>query len=400
MGYFFVKASCFLSEQRKFQFNSQSTIITPNQRFHIKDKIVKKYTFILFFALGLLSAQAQTIGGLRVYNFLKLPISARNAALGGGLYALRENDPALALMNPSMLNASQHTGTALNIVDYFSDAVYGNLNYIHHFKKVGTFNFGFNFASYGTFEGYDVFGDEIGKFSAGDYALIAGYGKEFIDSVFSMGMNAKLIFSQYEKYFSAGLGVDFAASYYSIKRKFALTLLLSNIGAQFNSYADTREKLPFEIQLGISQKLEHLPVRYSITLQHLQRWNLYHYDPSDPFTATDGSTGKKVPLSTGKKFAENLFRHFVFGLEILPMKYLSFQLSYNYNTRQEMRIYNRQGVAGLAYGMGLHICHFHLYYARSHGSMASVPNHFTLTTHVQDLMKNKEKKKKYVKIAE
>ena len=361
---------------------------------------MKRYTFILVFVLSLLSVRSQTVGGLGVYNFLKLPVSARNAALGGGLYALRENDPALALMNPSMLNATLHTGIALNIVDYFSDAVYGNLNYIHHFKQTGTFNFGFNFASYGTFDGYDVFGNETGTFSAGDYALIAGYGKEFIDSVFSMGMNVKCIFSKYETYFSAGLGVDFAASYYLPKKNFALALLLSNIGAQFNSYADTRERLPFEIQLGLSQKLEHLPVRYSITLQHLQRWNLYHYDPSDPFTQSDGSTGSKIPLPAGKKFADNLLRHFAFGLEILPIEYLTFQVSYNYNTRQEMRIYNQRGAAGLAYGVGLHIHHVHLHYARSHGSMSSVPNHFTVYTNIKDLAKEKKDKKKYVKITE
>ena len=108
---------------------------------------MKKYTFIFLFTFCLLFSRAQTIGGLGVYNFLKLPVSARNAALGGGLYSVQENDPALALMNPSMLNPSMHTGIAFNMVDYFSDAMYGNLNYIHHFKQIGTFNFGFNFAS-------------------------------------------------------------------------------------------------------------------------------------------------------------------------------------------------------------------------------------------------------------
>jgi hypothetical protein len=360
---------------------------------------MKKYTVVFLFTFCLLLSNAQTVGGLGVYNFLKLPVSARSAALGGGLYAVQESDPALALMNPSMLNSSLHTGISINIVDYFSDAVYGNMNYIHHFKKTGTFNFGFNFASYGSFDGYDVFGNETGKFSAGDYALITGYGKEFIDSTFSLGMNIKWIFSKYETYFSAGLGVDFAASYYNPQHDLALSLLLSNMGAQFNPYADTRERLPFEIQFSFSQKLKHLPVRYSILLQHLQRWNLYNYNPSDPFTPTNDS-GRKIPLPIGKKFADNLFRHFAFGLEILPSKYFTLQLSYNYNTRQEMRIFGRRGVAGLAYGMGLHIQNFHLYYARSHGSMASVPNHFTLSTNIADLAKNKNNKKKYVKIAE
>jgi len=358
---------------------------------------VKKHISLFLFLFCLLFSNAQT-GGLGVYNFLKIPASARVSAAGGKLLSVRDEDPVLALMNPSMLNPSMHTSAAINIVNYFSEAVCGNLNYIHFFKKAGTFNFGFNFSSYGSFEGYDVFGNETGKFSAGDYALITGYGREFADSMFSMGMNVKWIFSKYESYFSAGLGVDFAASYYSHARNLSLTLLLSNIGTQFNAYADTREKLPFEIQLGFSQELQHLPVRYSITLHHLQKWDLYHYDMTDPFAPSNPSTGEKTSLPAGKKFADNLFRHFVFGLEILPSKYFSLQVSYNYNTRQEMKIYSKKGVAGLAYGVGLHIHHFDLYYARSHGSMASVPNHFTLSTNIKKLMTSKDKSKKRLKV--
>jgi hypothetical protein len=351
---------------------------------------MRKYILSVLLSCCLLISNAQT-GGDKVFRFLDLPVSARISALGGKLFSVRDDQPALAIQNPSMLNPSMSMGTSFNMVDYFSDAVYGHLNYIQDFKKVGTFNFAFNFASYGSFDGYDIYGNETGQFTAGDYAVIVGYGREFVDSMFSMGMNVKMIFSKYETYFSAGLGVDFAASYYSHKHNLSLTLLLSNVGAQFNTYADTREKIPFEIQLSLSQRFKHLPVRYIITLQHLQKWDLSHNDPTDPYASVDAVTGEVIQKSKGRKFANNLFRHFVFGLEILPVKYVSLQVSYNYNVRQEMRSYEKPGFVGFAYGVGLHIYNFDLYYARSHNNLASTPNHFTLSTNIGKFLKKNKK---------
>ncbi|MDR0367511.1 MAG: type IX secretion system protein PorQ [Bacteroidales bacterium] len=350
---------------------------------------MRKYILLLLLNSLLLTAAAQT-GGDKIFRFLDLPVSARASALGGKLFSVRDKQPALAIQNPSMLHPSMSMGTAFNMVDYFSNAVYGHLNYIQDFTKVGTFNFAFNFASYGSFQGYDIYGNETAKFTAGDYAVIAGYGKEFIDSTFSMGMNVKMIFSKYETYFSAGLGVDFAASYYSHPNNLSLTLLISNLGSQFNAYTYTREKMPFEIQLSLSQRLKHLPVRYVITLHHLQKWNLSYDDPTDPYASIDAISGEVIQNGAGRRFANNFFRHIVFGLEILPMKYFSIQLSYNYNVRQEMRSYEKPGVVGFAYGAGLHLYNFDLYYARSHNNLASVPNHFTLSTNIGSLLKKKK----------
>jgi hypothetical protein len=333
-------------------------------------------------------AKAQT-GGNEVYKFLNLPVSARVSALGGKLFSIRDNNPALALMNPSMLNPAMHTGTSLNLVDYFSDALYGHLNYIHHFNKIGTFDLGLNFASYGTFQGYDVYGNETGAFTAADFAVVMGYGKELVDSMFSMGLNAKWIFSNYENYFSAGLAVDFAASYYSLPNNLSLTLLIGNVGTQITTYADVREKIPFEIQLAISQRLKHLPVRYSITLQHLQKWNMAYTDPTDPFATIDAATEQVIEKPKWKQIGNTIFRHLVFALEILPVKYISLQLSYNFNVREEMKAFEKKGIVGFAYGAGIHVYHFDLYYARSHTNLASVPNHFTISTRIGDFLKNK-----------
>jgi len=354
---------------------------------------MKWYIFCLLFSICISFSYGQT-GGNEVYTFLKLPVSARVSAMGGKLFSVRDNNPALAIMNPSMLNPSMNMGTSLNLVDYFTHTPYGHLNYIQYFKNVGTFNLALNFANYGTFTGYDIYGNETGKFGAADYAVIMGYGKEFIDSTFSMGMNVKWIFSKYETYFSAGLGVDFAASYYHHPENLSLTLLLSNVGTQFKSYAGISEKIPFEIQLALSQRFKHVPLRYSITFQHLQKWNLSHKDPTDPFAHHDNLTGEVMEKTKINRFGNNLFRHIVIGVEIIPIKYFSLQVSYNYNVRQEMRTFEKPGAIGFAYGAGIHVHHFDLYYARSHNNLASVPNHFTLSTNIASLMKSKENKGK------
>ncbi len=347
---------------------------------------MQRYFFVFLLSICFSFSHAQT-GGDEVYNFLNLPVSARVSAMGGKLFSVRDNEPALAIMNPSMLNPSMSMGTSLNLVDYFSNALYGHLNYIQSFQNIGTFDLAFNFASFGSFQGYDIYGNETGKFTAADFAVIMGYGREFVDSMFSLGMNVKWIFSKYESYFSAGLGVDFAASYYSIPKNLSLTLLISNVGTQFKSFAGAREKIPFEIQLAFSQRLKHLPVRYSITLQHLQKWNLSYNDPTDPYATIDATTGEVAEKPKGRRFANNLFRHIVFGLEIIPVKYISLQISYNYNVRQEMRAYEKPGFVGFAYGVGIHVYHFDLYYARNHNNLASTPNHFTLSTNIGALLK-------------
>lgn len=341
--------------------------------------------FILLIYSSLLIAQT---GGTKVYNFLNLPVSARVAAMGNKLYSVYDlNDPSLCIMNPALIKPEMHQSIAFNCVDYYSDAAFGHINYIHHFKKAGTFNFAFQFMSYGKFDGYDEMGYETGTFSAGDFALITGYSKALKDSSLYMGMNLKWIFSAYETYFSTGLAADVSATYYNAKNNLCLTLLASNIGAQIVTYSGIREKLPFDLQLGLSQKMKHAPFRYSITLHHLYTWDFSYSDPTDPFAETDVTADTVITKTDVQQFADNLFRHFIIGIEIIPSKYFSLQFAYNHNTRQEMKAYERKGFVGFSYGLTLHIYHFNIQYARVHNNLASTPNYFTLSTNLSNFLK-------------
>ncbi|OQA85441.1 MAG: hypothetical protein BWY27_01298 [Bacteroidetes bacterium ADurb.Bin234] len=347
---------------------------------------MKKLLLLILVISIHLFGHAQT-GGTTVYNFLNLPVSARVAAMGNKLLAINDQDPSIVTMNPSLLNKNLHHGVAFNCVDYFTDAVFGHLNYIHHFNKAGTFNFAFQFISYGKFDGYDAFGYETGTFTAGDYALTVGYGKELVDSTLSMGMNVKWIFSAYESYFSTGLAADVSASYYNHKKNLCLTLLASNIGSQIVGFTDKYEKIPFDLQLGFSQRLKHAPFRYSITLHHLYTWDMDYFDPSNPFQETDATTGSLKKKTNFQQFTNNLFRHFIIGVEIIPIKYFSVHFAYNYNTRQEMKAYARKGFVGFSYGLSLRIYNINVQYARVHNNLASTPNYFTFSTIISKFSK-------------
>jgi hypothetical protein len=50
-------------------------------------------------------------------------------------------------------------------------------------------------------------------------------------------------------------------------------LVIRNIGTQFTTYG-VREKLPLEVIVGVSQELEHVPLRWHLTLENLQQWNV------------------------------------------------------------------------------------------------------------------------------
>ena len=342
--------------------------------------------FLCLMAVICLSV-AQT-GGSAAFQILSLPQSARTAALGGSLVSVREEtDPALSIANPSLLQEKMGKNISALFVDYFADAFYGNVHYFHA-NRWGVFRAGVQAVSYGAFDGYDLYGNETGSFSAGDYVISLGYGRELVPDRISLGMNLKTVFSYYETYFSAALALDAAASYYDDEKNLCMSLAAVNIGAQFVSYADEREALPFDLQFAVSRKLEHLPARFHFMFHHLTRWNMQYDDPTDPYLEYNSLTGENQKRSGVEVFMDNAFRHFVLGLEIEPVNVLSLQFSYDYNRRKEMRLYNRPALAGVSYGVCLHIRQFNLQYARVHAHVSSVPNFISVSINLNQFKKS------------
>lgn len=339
-----------------------------------------------------LSLMGQT-GGRSVYNFLSFSTSCREAALGGGLISVRDDDPSMLFNNPSSISPDHHTSLLANITDYFSNAAYGSALYSHTFNKVGSMAFGMQFASYGKFEGRDNVGNETGSFTAGDYAIYWGWGRR-LDSCFSIGAALKLVYSGYESYHSFGFATDVAASYYNAKRRLSLTLMVKNLGSQLKPYTPGRyEPLPFDLQLALSQRLAHLPVRYHISLHSLYRWNMIDVRSYEPFLEKDAMTGELHYPNKAARFFDNFFRHVIVGIEIIPVKYLSLFVSYNHQRHQEMKIPQGKSLAGFSYGFMVNIHSIRIGFSRAHFAPGATPNYFTFAANISELSDlSKEKK--------
>lgn len=325
------------------------------------------------------------IGGRGVFQFLDVVSSPRVTGLGGKAVAFDEADLNFALWNPALLQEGMHGQLGFNHMNYPAGISTGEASYVYHWEKIGTFQAGFRYFDYGTFDAADFQGIQQGTFTAADYAFLLA-GNRQIDSNWSVGVQAKVINSVLETYTSWGLAADVGIVYRIPRQRLAFSLLLRNMGGQTETYAGVQEPLPFEIQFGISNKFEHMPFRWQVTFEHLQQWDLSYFNPNG--SQTDPLTGE--PLDQELNFGEMLLRHVVIGAEFQPVKAFHFQVGYSFRRRAEMRMLTRRSSAGLSFGFGLRLFKVYFNYARSIQHVAGSNNHISLTADLGNFKRKKD----------
>ncbi|HPK05123.1 MAG TPA: type IX secretion system protein PorQ [Bacteroidales bacterium] len=344
----------------------------------------KTLSLSLIFLLLIFSAAGHAqIGGKSTYKFLSLPSSPRIVSMGGDFLSIKDADINLALSNPSLIVPELNNQLTLNFVDYFSDINYGFISYGRSFEKIGNFVGSVQYIDYGRFTYANDAGETAGNFKAGETALIIGWGRQ-LDSTFSIGANFKTIFSAFESYNSFGLAVDVAGTYQN-EHGFAASLLVRNIGTQIITYDNgSREPLPFDLQIGMSKKLKHVPFRYSILLTNLHKWDLTYDDPTK--LKTDPFTGEKIKEDKFMDFLDKTFRHVIVGVEFIPTRNFSVRLGYDYRQRQELKVDSKLSTVGLSWGFGFRISKFQFNYARKAYHLAGSPNFISISTNLSDFL--------------
>lgn len=322
------------------------------------------------------------VGGRSSYQFLNQIPSARVVGQGSNAIANTEEDLNFGLLNPSLLSEQMHGQLSTSMVDYVSDIVFGEVNYAHHFDKVGTFYGGIRYFDYGDFERADALGVRSGTFTAGEAALTFGYGR-MLDSNWRVGANVKVIYSDYANYISSALATDFAATYLIPEKRIALALVFKNVGFQVTSFNEERENLPFEIQLAFSNRFKYLPLRWQVTLEQLETLDLSYFDPNQP--VVNSFTGEVI--NAEPTIWNKALRHVVVGVEFAFTKSFNAQFGYNFRKRQELNLSTRRTSAGFSFGLGFKVSKFRINYARNLTHVAGSANHFSITTDLQDFKK-------------
>jgi len=342
-----------------------------------------KKIFLFLFVINSIVINAQ-IGGNSTYEFLNVPVSARAGSLGGEIISTKDNDPNLSLNNPSLLSKEMNGMLTLTYLNYFADVNYGYVSYTKDFKRIGTFSTGIKYIDYGTFLETDESGNEFGEFKAAEYALVIGWSKN-IDSLFSIGANLKPVYSNLYEYNSFGIALDLSGIYYNPKREISVAAVIKNIGYQIKPYVeDNNEPLPFEVQIGLSKKLKHVPVRLSVTGIQMQNWNLAFNDSINITNADTKLNDEEKNERNKTGFLTEAFRHMIFGVELIPSKNFSLRFGYNHKRRAELALENAPGLVGFSWGFGFRIKKFHISYGSASYHVAGSSNHFTLSTNLSE----------------
>jgi hypothetical protein len=329
----------------------------------------KKFHIILFFSTLMLPSFSQT-GGDNIYEFLNLTHSGLISSLGGSNVSLQGNNLNLAYHNPALLNHGMDKSLALNYVNYFAGINYGLALYSRTYPGKGNFAAGLTYLNYGSFTEADASGIITGKFSASEYAFSIMYSRE-IDSLFTIGVNFKPVLSRLEKYTSVGFAFDIGASWHNRSNLFSTGIVIKNAGYQVTTYAgEPRQKLPFEIQAGLSQRLAHAPLRFSLALRHLEKFDLTHQ-----YKVTS-STVNSYPASS--EFMENLMRHIVLGVEMIPHKNFYISGGYNYQRRSELQVASKISTVGFSWGFGINTSWLDIELARATYHLAGSSTHVSL----------------------
>jgi len=321
-----------------------------------------------------------------VFTFLNLPTSARLNAMGGVAPAVSSGEIHLAAWHPALIADAPTELLGLSVVNYVSDIRAGQAIALRESPKTkGKLLFSAGFINYGSLEQTDPAGNSIGQFNANEVVLQGGWGTRFARQ-FTAGLSVKYIGSFLASYSSGGLAIDMGASWQDTSARTQCAIQFRNFGTTLWSYSPLSSpgRLPADIQLSFSNKLQHMPLRWGVVMHNLHNWKLRYSDPSDTwynpqllFTEESESPKKESP------WLDEGFRHLVLQTELLLSKNLQFQFSYNHQRRKELTLPTRAGSSGFAWGFALHTKRFRLDYSRAAQTLSGNSHQLSLSSRLR-----------------
>lgn len=313
---------------------------------------MKKTVLAIFLNLCVASLQAQE--SQTDYNFLRLPVSAHVAALGGDNVSIIEDDPTLIFHNPSLITSVSDRSMNLNFMTYMEGVKTASASFVKALGEKATWGVSAQYMDYGSMKQYSADQIEEGTFSAKDI-MVGGSFAYTLSNRFAGGVTAKFITSSIAGYNSMAVGVDLGLNYYHEDMDLSVSLVARNLGGQIKAFDDNFERIPFDLQLGVTQQLGRSPLRLSVTMDHLNDWD------------------------------DSFIRHIVAGVDVKLSEIIYLAAGYNFRRAKEMKIADTEKGsshgAGLSFGGGLQLERFKLQvaYAKYHVSSSSIVINATYT---------------------
>lgn len=306
---------------------------------------MRKVIIVAITLLSVLTAKAQE--SQTVYNFLRLPVSAHVAALGGDNTTIIEDDATLIFHNPALINNVTDRTLNLNLMTYMQGSTTASASYMQAAGERGTWGVTGQYMGYGSMKETTATGQQTGEFSAKDIA-VGGTFAYALSEHFTGGITTKFIASYIGQYNSLAAGVDLGLNYYNAETDLSLSAVARNLGGQLSAYEDDFERMPLDLQIGITKRLLRSPLRLSASLIRLNDWE------------------------------HGFGKHLVIGADLILSPQFYIAAGYNALRAAEMKVQEGDGSsthgAGLSIGAGLQLqkLKLNVAYAKYHVSSSSL----------------------------
>lgn len=321
----------------------------------------------LIFVMMYHFTSGQVVGGENTFEFLRLSQSPHITALGGISVVSPASDASMVNANPALLRPEFHTTLDLNFNYYYSKTRVTNLNYAFHSERLKTtFGLGLNYLDYGSFTITDQIGYGQGSFRAADYNLQVSASKGYLEK-WRYGATLKYAHSSLLSAKSAALLADIGIVYADTNSQWYIGTAVKNAGVTLKRYnTNIAQTLPLDFQVGITKKFKKAPFSIMVLAHHLHQWNIRYDNPADRVDNELLFDNSATDTKEKSYFADKLFRHFVFALDINLGKRLELSAGYNHMRRSELAISDKKGMSGFSFGAGVYLNKFVLHYAQSY----------------------------------
>ena len=249
--------------------------------------------------------------------------------------------------NPSLITSVSDKSINLNYMTYMEGVKTASASFVKTAGEKATWGVMAQYMDYGTMKEMTPDNIQTGTFSAKDI-MVGGTFAYTLSEYLAGGVTAKFITSSIGGYSSVAVGVDLGLNYYSPENDLSVSAVARNLGGQIKAFDDDFEKIPLDLQIGVSKKLGNAPLRFSATMTGLNNWE------------------------------GRLADHFVVGADILISSNIYIGGGYNFRRVKEMKVPEEEGEgshgAGLSFGAGLQLERFKLQvaYAKYHVSSTSL----------------------------
>lgn len=309
-------------------------------------KITRHIAGALLCALaGVPAAVAQDASS--AYTFLNVSSSSKIYGLGGVNISLVDDELMSTDCNPALLGPEMTGQIGLNYMHYIGGSNFAGLRYAHSAGEHGAWSASVRYFGYGSMKETLPDGSIVGEFSPKDVAFGATYSRD-IYGRWRGGITLRGLYSAYADYSAFAISTDLGVNYYDEERDLSLSMVVANLGGQVKRFNHSYDRLPLDVRLGWSQSFGSFPVRFSVTAWNLTKWKLPYLD------AGDGTSEPEMKDS----FKSNLFRHLVFGADIIASPNYYIGIGYNYKTRTDMSTYSRSFLSGFSLCGGINVRSF------------------------------------------